>query len=112
MRCSTYFFRVNKRENSRNLPLKGILNVAIGIVWIVIAIVAVSVLIDKSPVALLTGLGAFAAVLSLIFKDTILGFVAGIQMSENDMLRVGDWVVSRQRRPTEWSKTLHCRLLK
>ena len=87
------FFRVNKRENSRNLPLKGILNVAIGIVWIVIAIVAVSVLIVKSPVALLTGLGAFAAVLSLIFKDTILGFVAGIQMSENDMLRVGDWVV-------------------
>ncbi|MDE6098123.1 MAG: mechanosensitive ion channel family protein [Muribaculaceae bacterium] len=87
------FYRINARENSRNLPLKGILNIAIGIVWIVIVIIAVSVLIDKSPVALLTGLGAFAAVLSLIFKDTIMGFVAGIQMSENDMLRVGDWVV-------------------
>lgn len=87
------FYRVNSRENSRNLPLKGILNIAIGIVWIVIVIVSVAVLIDKSPVALLTGLGAFAAVLSLIFKDTILGFVAGIQMSENDMVRVGDWVV-------------------
>lgn len=87
------FYRFNTHENSRNLPLKGILNIATGIVWIIIVIVSVSVIIDKSPVALLTGLGAFAAVLSLIFKDTIMGFVAGIQMSENDMLRVGDWVV-------------------
>lgn len=90
---SFVFFRINQHENERNLPLKGILNIAIGIVWIVISIISVSVLIDKSPVALLTGLGAFAAALMLIFKDSILGFVAGIQMSENDMLRVGDWIV-------------------
>lgn len=90
---SFVFLRINQHENERNLPLKGILNIAIGIVWIVIAIISISVLIGKSPVALLTGLGAFAAALMLIFKDSILGFVAGIQMSENDMLRVGDWIV-------------------
>ena len=49
-------------------------------------------LVDRSPAALLTGLGAFAAALMLIFKDSILGFVAGLQLSANDMLRVGDWI--------------------
>lgn len=87
------FDRYNEHENRRNLPLKGILNVAIGIVWIVILIIAVSILVGKSPGALLAGLGAFAAALMLIFKDSILGFVAGIQMSDNDMLHVGDWIV-------------------
>ena len=52
----------------------------------------VSVLINKSPATLLAGLGASAAILMLIFKDTILGFVAGIQLSANNMLRIGDWV--------------------
>ena len=41
---------------------------------------------------MITGLGAFAAVLMLIFKDTILGFVAGVLLSENDMIRIGDWI--------------------
>lgn len=85
--------RFDKRENTKNLPLRGILNVCVGIVWIIVAIIAVSVVLDKSPAVLLTGLGAFAAALMLIFKDTILGFVAGIQLSQNDMLRVGDWIV-------------------
>lgn len=87
------FDRINARENRKNLPIKGILNVAIGIVWIIIIIVAISIIVDKSPGALLAGLGAFAAALMLIFKDSILGFVAGIQMSDNDMLHVGDWIV-------------------
>ena len=56
-------------------------------------IIAVSIIVDKSPAYLLTGLGAFAAALMLIFKDSILGFTAGIQMSQNDMLHVGDWIV-------------------
>lgn len=90
---SFIFNRINKRDNSKNLPLRGILNVAKGIVWILVLIIAASILIDKSPGALLAGLGAFAAALMLIFKDTILGFVAGIQMSDNDMLHVGDWIV-------------------
>lgn len=87
------FFRYNTHDNKRNLPLKGVLNVAKGILWIVIFIVAVAMLLDKSPAYLLTGLGAFAAALMLIFKDSILGFVAGIQMNQNDMLHVGDWIV-------------------
>lgn len=85
--------RFDERENTENHPLKGVLNVCRGLVWIIIGIISVSVLIDKSPMALLAGLGAFAAALMLIFKDSILGFVAGIQLSNNDMLRVGDWIV-------------------
>lgn len=87
------FNRYNARENTRNLPLNGVLNIGKGIVWIVIFILCVSVLIDKSPAGILAGLGAFAAALMLIFKDSILGFVAGIQMAQNDMLHVGDWIV-------------------
>lgn len=87
------YYRYDKHENTKNLPLKGILNVGRGIMWMVIVIITVSVLLDKSPAMLLTGLGAFAAALMLIFKDSILGFVAGIQMSQNDMLHVGDWIV-------------------
>lgn len=82
----------NRHDNTKNLPLKGILNVGKGLVWIVIAIVIVSIILNKSPLALLTGLGAFAAALMLIFRDSILGFVAGIQLSTNDMLHVGDWI--------------------
>lgn len=85
--------RFDRKENTKNLPLKGILNVSKGIVWIIVTIIGVSVILDKSPAVLLTGLGAFAAALMLIFKDSILGFVAGIQLSQNDMLRVGDWIV-------------------
>lgn len=87
------FNRYNQRDNTRNLPLKGILNVGKGLVWIVVCIVCCSILIDKSPAGILTALGAFAAALMLIFKDSILGFVAGIQMAENDMIHVGDWIV-------------------
>ena len=86
------FQQVNSRRNTRNLPVQGVLNVVLGILWIIVAIVCVSVLVDKSPGTLLAGLTAFAAALMLIFKDSILGFVAGIQMSENDMLHVGDWI--------------------
>ncbi|MCC8038126.1 MAG: mechanosensitive ion channel family protein [Bacteroidales bacterium] len=85
--------RYDQRENNKNHPLRGILNVAQGIVWIVVVIISVSVVIDKSPAYLLTGLGAFAAALMLIFKDSILGLVAAVQLSQNDMLRLGDWIV-------------------
>jgi len=84
--------RFDERENTQNHPLKGVMNVCQGILWIIIAIVSVSMLLSKSPMTLLAGLGAFAAALMLIFKDSILGFVAGIQLSQNDMLRVGDWI--------------------
>ena len=70
------FQQVNSRRNTRNLPVQGVLNVVLGILWIIVAIVCVSVLVDKSPGTLLAGLTAFAAALMLIFKDSILGFVA------------------------------------
>ncbi|MDE6333464.1 MAG: mechanosensitive ion channel family protein [Muribaculaceae bacterium] len=83
---------VDARENKRKLPLKGLAQLARGILWIVAAIVIVAILVDKSPATLLAGLGAFAAVLMLVFKDSILGLVAGVQLSENDSLHVGDWI--------------------
>ncbi|MBO5779910.1 MAG: mechanosensitive ion channel, partial [Muribaculaceae bacterium] len=83
----------NRRANKDNHPLKGVMGVAKGVLWIIIVILCAAELMQKSPVVLLGGLGAFAAVLMLIFKDSILGFVAGIQLSGNDMLRVGDWIV-------------------
>ncbi len=90
---SFIFGHYNLHENKKNIPLKGVLNVAKGIMWIVLAICSVAILVNRSPAFLLTGLGAFAAALMLIFKDSILGFVAGVQMGENDMIHVGDWIV-------------------
>lgn len=93
--CSILRFvynRYDERENTRNLPLKGILYSIEGIVWLVAAIVAISVLVGKSPATLLAGLGVFATALMLIFKDSILGFTAGIQLALNDMVHVGDWI--------------------
>lgn len=87
------WYNYDRHANKENHPLKGVKNVAKGIVWIIITIICLSIVINKSPMALLGGLGAFAAALMLIFKDSILGFVAGIQLSSNDMLRVGDWIV-------------------
>ncbi len=85
--------RYDEKDNVKNHPLKGILQISQGTVWLLGIIIVVSMLMDKSPVALLTGLGAFAAILMLVFKDSILGVVAGVQLSQNDMLRVGDWIV-------------------
>lgn len=83
----------NELKNTKNLPLEGILNMCRGVVWIIAVILIASVLIDESPVSLLAGLGALSAVLLLIFKDSILGLVATIQLSSNDMIRKGDWIV-------------------
>lgn len=82
----------NKHERFKNRPLKGIYQmiylIAIGIGVVII----ISILLDKDPTTILTGLGASAAILMLIFKDTLLGLVAGVQLSANDMLRPGDWI--------------------
>ncbi len=77
---------------SREIPLKGFVQVAKIILYIVAVIVVVSTLLSKSPVYLLSGMGVLASVLILIFKDAILGFVAGIQLSANRMLAKGDWI--------------------
>lgn len=62
------------------------------IAWIFGGLLIIAALLDKSPLLLLSGMGAMSAILMLVFKDTILSFVAGIQISTNDMLRVGDWM--------------------
>lgn len=77
---------------SRNRPIKGYLQVAKIVLAVMVCVTAVAVLMDQSPVMLLSGIGAMTAVLILVFKDTILGLVAGIQLSMNDMVRIGDWV--------------------
>ena len=82
----------NRREEFRDRPLKGALQILQVILFFVGTIVIVGVLIHRSPARLLTGLGASAAVLMLIFKDSILGFVSGIMLSANHMLRPGDWI--------------------
>lgn len=81
-----------RSEKSRNHPLKALFQGLQVALFFVGGIVVVAILIGKSPTVLLTGLGASAAVLMLIFKDSILGFVAGVQLSQNDMLRIGDWI--------------------
>lgn len=80
------------REQFRDRPLKGMLQTAQVILWFIAAIVGIGILIDKSPLSLLAGLGASAAILMLVFKDSIMGFVSGVQLSANDMLKVGDWI--------------------
>ena len=82
----------SEHETLRNRPLKGVYQMVNLIAAAVGIIIIISILIDKDASAILTGLGASAAILMLIFKDTILGLVAGVQLSANDMLRPGDWI--------------------
>ena len=81
-----------RSEKSRNHPLKALFQGLQVALFFIGGIIVVAILIGKSPKVLLTGLGASAAVLMLIFKDSILGFVAGVQLSQNNMLRIGDWI--------------------
>lgn len=77
---------------SKVRPIKGFLQVVKIVLSIILGIVIVAYLMDKSPIILLSGIGALTAVFSFIFKDSILGLVAGIQLTSNDMLRIGDWI--------------------
>ena len=82
----------NHREVSKNRSIKGFVQVLQVLAFFIGGIVIIAILVNKSPATLFAGLGASAAILMLVFKDTILGFVAGIQLSANDMLRPGDWI--------------------
>lgn len=82
----------SEHETLKNHSMKGFYQMLKLIVICVGAIIIISTLIDKNPVAVLTGLGAGTAVLMLIFQDTIKGLVAGVQLMANDMLRPGDWI--------------------
>ena len=82
----------NARDKQKNRPMKGFVQVLQVLLFFIGGIVIIAVLVNKSPMTLFAGLGASAAVLMLGFKDSILGFVAGVQLSANDMLRIGDWI--------------------
>lgn len=79
-------------EISKVRPIKSFIQVARIVIFFIGGIILVAVLIGQNPLILLSGLGALSAVLMLIFKDSILGLVAGIQLSANNMVRVGDWI--------------------
>ena len=82
----------DRRTRQAHFPLRGLLQTIKLIASVLTVILAISLLMGKSPLILLSGLGALSAVLLLVFKDPILGLVAGIQLSANNMLAVGDWL--------------------
>lgn len=85
-----------EHKKLRNRPLKGVFQMFDLLAFVVGLILIISIIIDKSAISVLAGLGASAAILMLIFKDTILGLVAGVQLTANDMLRPGDWITMQK----------------
>jgi miniconductance mechanosensitive channel len=79
-------------EASKEIPIKGFIQVLKIAVYFLATIFVISILLNKTPVYLLSGIGALAAILMLIFRDSILGFVAGIQLAANKMVANGDWI--------------------
>lgn len=79
-------------DRARARPIKGYVQVAQLVIYLLAIIIMIAVLIERSPLLLLSGLGALTAVLLLVFRDTLLSLVAGIQIASHDMLRVGDWI--------------------
>lgn len=82
----------NTRKFSKDKPIKGFIQLLKVIIAIVATIIIISNLVGKSPVLILSGLGAISAILIIVFKDSLLGLVAGIQLTANDMVRIGDWI--------------------
>jgi len=79
-------------EISKSKPIKGYIQVANIVVSILGGILVIANLMGESPLILLSGIGALSAVFMLVFKDSLLGLVAGVQLTSNDMVRVGDWI--------------------
>lgn len=79
--------------SSKDRPIRGFLQIINIFNYSIGNILILSIILDKDPSYFLTGIGAIAAVLLLVFKDTLLGLVAGIQLAANDMVKLGDWVV-------------------
>ena len=90
---STFHVISSESESLRNRPLKGIYQMIKIVVVCIGVILGVSILFNKEPGVILTGIGASAAVLMLVFQDTIMSLVAGVQINAYDILRPGDWIV-------------------
>lgn len=93
---SSLYAMSSEHEKLKDHSLKGFYQMLKLVVICVGSIIIISMLIDRNPGAILTGLGAGTAVLMLVFQDTIKGFVAGIQLIANDMLRPGDWITMQK----------------
>lgn len=83
----------NTYEISKSKPIKGFTQVLKTIIYIISFLLVIAILTQKQLSNILIGLGTLSAVLMLVFKDPILGFVGGLQLTVNDMLRIGDWIV-------------------
>jgi len=81
-----------RRPEAQTRPIKGYIQLGKIVLYAITAVLVIAILLDRSPLILLSGLGAMAAVLMLIFQDTLLSLVASVQISSNDIIRVGDWV--------------------
>ena len=79
-------------EVARRRPIKGLLQLTKVVFFLVAGILSLTTILDQSPFGVLSGLGAMSAVLLLVFRDSILGFVSGIQLSANQMVEIGDWI--------------------
>lgn len=77
---------------SREIPIKGFIQILKLVIYFLATVLIVSILMNKTPLYLLSGIGALAAIMMLVFRDSILGFVAGIQLAANKMVAVGDWI--------------------
>ncbi|MDX2412899.1 MAG: mechanosensitive ion channel [Woeseiaceae bacterium] len=77
---------------AKHRPLKGFVQLVQIVVWIFGGVIIVAAVLDRSPLLLLSGFGAMTAILLLVFKDTILSLVASVQLTAQDMVRVGDWI--------------------
>jgi len=77
---------------AKNRPIKGFVQLLQIVVWIVGGVLIIAAVLDRSPLLLLSGFGAMTAILLLVFKDTILSLVASVQLTAQDMVRVGDWI--------------------
>lgn len=81
-----------EQEFSRKRPIKGFVQLAKVLLYLIAGVLVVTTILDQSPLGILSGLGAMSAVLLLVFRDSILGFVSGIQLSANNMVEIGDWI--------------------
>ena len=89
---NTFADMLSQKDSLKDKPLKSYFQVVKIFLYAVGIIILISILISENPSVLLGGLGAASAILMLVFKDTIMGFVASIQLSANDMVRIGDWI--------------------
>lgn len=81
-----------EQQLARRRPIKGFIQLAKVILFVVAGVIVLTTILNQSPVGILSGLGAMSAVLLLVFRDTILGFVSGVQLSANNMVQIGDWI--------------------